>query len=294
MAYSIEIDGGSGFCFGVVNAIKKAEEQLINGGTLYCLGDIVHNNMEVDRLESAGLKTINHEEFGRLQNATVLLRAHGEPPETYRIAKENNITLVDATCPVVLHLQKKVRTGHSKTSSGGLVIIYGKKGHAEVNGLVGQTNGEAIVVEKVSDLDGLDFNQPVYLYSQTTKQPEGLADIEKAIREKLGTKGSLELHNSICRQVSGRVPGIEAFAARKDVILFVGGVKSSNGKMLYEAALKKNPRTYFLSSAPELKVEWLENVSNIGICGATSTPRWLMEEVAEKIKNEFDKKLNAL
>ena len=294
MAYSIEIDGGSGFCFGVVNAIKKAEEQLNNGEKLYCIGDIVHNNMEVDRLENRGLITINHEQFRALHNATVLLRAHGEPPETYKIAKENNITLVDATCPVVLHLQKKVRTGHVKTKGKGLVIIYGKKGHAEVNGLVGQTNGEAVVVENVDDLLGLDFNQPIYLYSQTTKQPEGLAEIENAIRGKLGANGSLELHNSICRQVSRRVPGIEAFAVRKDVILFVGGVKSSNGKMLFEAAQRKNPRTYFLSSVAELKREWLENATDIGICGATSTPRWLMEDVANAIKEIIDENIIAL
>ncbi|MFB6317035.1 4-hydroxy-3-methylbut-2-enyl diphosphate reductase [Saccharicrinis sp. FJH54] len=289
MAYKIEIDGGSGFCFGVVNAIKKAEDVLNRGEELYCLGDIVHNSMEVERLEKLGLKTIDYQTFETLQNATVLLRAHGEPPSTYETAKRNNITLIDATCPVVLQLQKRVKKGyHSAQEGKGLVVIYGKKGHAEVNGLVGQTNNEAVVVENEDDLNGLNFNQPIYLYSQTTKQEEGLLDIEHEILDRLGENGVLEMHNSICRQVSRRVPGIKEFAEHNDLVLFVSGRKSSNGKMLYEACKQANAESYFISSADELDYTWLMGKHNIGICGATSTPRWLMDEVAEKVKKHLD------
>lgn len=289
MAFKIEIDGGSGFCFGVVNAIKKAEDVLNRGEELYCLGDIVHNSMEVERLEQLGLKTIDYETFKTIKNVTVLLRAHGEPPSTYETAKKNNITLIDATCPVVLTLQKRVKKGYESSKKGkGVVVIYGKKGHAEVNGLVGQTNNEAVVVEEETDLEGLDFNQPIYLYSQTTKQEEGLLSIEHEILNRLGDNGVLEMHNSICKQVSRRVPGIQQFAASNDLILFVSGKKSSNGKMLYDACKSANPNSYFISSVNELSYNWLEGQHNIGICGATSTPRWLMDEVAEKVKEHLD------
>ncbi|MFC0876611.1 4-hydroxy-3-methylbut-2-enyl diphosphate reductase [Saccharicrinis sp. FJH2] len=289
MAYKIEIDGGSGFCFGVVNAIKKAEDVLTRGEELYCLGDIVHNSMEVERLEKLGLKTIDYNTFKTLKNVTVLLRAHGEPPSTYETAQNNNITLIDATCPVVLQLQKRVKKGfESAKQDNGLVVIYGKKGHAEVNGLVGQTDDEAVVVENEDDLDGLNFNQPIYLYSQTTKQEEGLLSVEQEILNRLGDNGVLEMHNSICKQVSRRVPGIKQFAKKNDLILFVSGKKSSNGKMLFEACKSTNPDSYFISSVDELDYSWLKAKHNIGICGATSTPRWLMDEVAEKVKEHLD------
>lgn len=289
MAFKIEIDGGSGFCFGVVNAIKKAEDVLSRGEELYCLGDIVHNSMEVERLEHLGLKTIDYATFKDLKDATVLLRAHGEPPSTYETAKKNNITLIDATCPVVLMLQKRVKKGYDASKKGkGVVVIYGKKGHAEVNGLVGQTNNEAVVVEDTTDLEGMDFNQPVYLYSQTTKQEEGLLSVEHEILDRLGDNGVLEMHNSICKQVSRRVPGIQQFAASNDLILFVSGKKSSNGKMLYEACKSANPNSFFISSVDELRYNWLEGQHNIGICGATSTPRWLMDEIAARVKEHLD------
>ena len=286
MAYTIEIDGGSGFCFGVVNAIKKSENELTKGTKLYCLGDIVHNGMEVERLEKMGLITINYETFNALKNATVLLRAHGEPPETYEIAKRNNIKLIDATCPVVLTLQKKVKRGYGKiTNNNGLVLIYGKKGHAEVNGLVGQTDEKAIVIETLADLDGIDFNQPIYLYSQTTKQEDGFFALEKEILKRLGENGVLEKHNSICKQVSQRVPGIKQFAIKNDVVLFVSGKKSSNGKVLFEACKQANHKSYFISSADEINKAWFADGDRIGVCGATSTPRWVMEEVANTVRN---------
>lgn len=286
MAYKIEIDGGSGFCFGVVNAIKKSENELTKGTKLYCLGDIVHNGMEVERLEKMGLITIDYNAFNALKNATVLLRAHGEPPETYETARRNNIKLIDATCPVVLTLQKKVKRGYKKIeNNNGLILIYGKKGHAEVNGLVGQTDEKAIVIETLTDLEGLDFNQPIFLYSQTTKQEEGFFALEKEILKRLGENGVLERHNSICKQVSQRVPGIKQFAIKNHVVLFVSGKKSSNGKVLFEACKEANQNSFFISNAHEIKKEWFVNGNNIGICGATSTPRWVMEDVANAVRN---------
>lgn len=286
MAYKIEIDGGSGFCFGVVNAIKKSENELTKGTKLYCLGDIVHNGMEVERLEKMGLITIDYNAFNVLKNATVLLRAHGEPPETYETARRNNIKLIDATCPVVLTLQKKVKRGYKKIeNNNGLILIYGKKGHAEVNGLVGQTDEKAIVIETLTDLEGLDFNQPIFLYSQTTKQEEGFFALEKEILKRLGENGVLERHNSICKQVSQRVPGIKQFAIKNHVVLFVSGKKSSNGKVLFEACKEANQNSFFISNAHEIKKEWFVNGNNIGICGATSTPRWVMEDVANAVRN---------
>ena len=288
MPYKIEIDGGSGFCFGVVNAIEKAEVVLNSGHKLYCLGDIVHNGAEVRRLEALGMETIDYEQFKQLKNVTVLLRAHGEPPETYETARKNNIQLVDATCPVVLKLQQRVRKAYKQAAKQrGTVIIYGKKGHAEVNGLVGQTHNEAVVVETPADLETIDFNKPIFLYSQTTKQEEGLREIEKEILTRLGKNGSLELHNSICRQVSGRLPGIKKFAKDKDIIFFVSGKKSSNGRMLFEACKAVNVNSFMISSAEEIDTSVLNGMSDIGICGATSTPRWLMDEVAEKIKDHL-------
>ncbi|OFX85766.1 MAG: 4-hydroxy-3-methylbut-2-enyl diphosphate reductase [Bacteroidetes bacterium GWF2_33_16] len=287
---NIEIDSNSGFCFGVVNAIQLAEMELDNSDTLYCLGDIVHNSAEVERLKMKGLVTINHNEFKELKNCKVLLRAHGEPPETYKIALENNIQLIDASCPVVLKLQKNIKLGFDEIiAQGGQIVIYGKEGHAEVNGLVGQTNGKAIVIGGINDLSKIDFTKPVNLFSQTTKSIEGFYEIEKEIRKRMvDTQGvdniTLISNDTICRQVSHRQPQLREFVKKHDVVIFVSGTKSSNGKMLFQVCKDENPTTYFVSDEKELKPEWFKNTTSVGICGATSTPRWLMEKIAESIK----------
>ncbi len=275
----IEIDKCSGFCFGVVTAIEKAEEELNRAGHLYCLGDIVHNSNEVDRLETKGLVTITHEQFRELRNVKVLLRAHGEPPETYAIAKENNIEIIDATCPVVLQLQKRIRNRYQeKTDNPPQIVIYGKNGHAEVNGLVGQTNGEAIVVEHADDLSAIDFNREIALYSQTTKSLEGFKKMVERISEiKQGV--GFNSYDTICRQVANRIPQIREFARNHELILFVSGKKSSNGRILFEECRKVNPNSYQISNETEIDPAWLVDKNNIGICGATSTPAWLMTNV---------------
>lgn len=285
----IEIDSGSGFCFGVTTAIRKAEEELERTGVLYCLGDIVHNAGEVERLRQKGLITVNHEEFGRLHDVKVLLRAHGEPPSTYETARRNNIEIIDATCPVVLQLQKRIKQAYSDKNKNAdvapLIVIYGKPGHAEVNGLVGQTNGEAVVIQDKSDLDSLDLDRDIRLYSQTTKSIEGFQEIVAEIGRRK-TKGSFQWFDTICRQVANRMPQMRGFAASHDVILFVSGAKSSNGRVLYEQCREVNPRTYLITDETELQPDWLKDAETIGICGATSTPRWLMQKVAEKCGNE--------
>ena len=276
----IEIDAGSGFCFGVVNAIRKAEEELEKSGRLYCLGDIVHNNQEVERLKAKGLVTIDHEEFKKLRQVKVLLRAHGEPPETYRIAKENHIEIIDATCPVVLQLQRKIKTAYDQPKTGkDQIVIYGKAGHAEVNGLVGQTKGEALVIENTDDLNRIDFTEKIRLYAQTTKSVEGFEHIVAEIDRRLAPGATFEHYDTICRQVANRIPHIREFASRHDIVLFVSGKKSSNGRILYEECRQVNPSTYFISDASEIDKNWLTEKHSIGICGATSTPKWLMEEV---------------
>lgn len=278
----IEIDSESGFCFGVVTAIRKAEEELELTGHLYCLGDIVHNSNEVERLESKGLQTITHDDLRRLHGVTVLLRAHGEPPETYRIAAANNINIIDATCPVVLQLQRRIHARYNEVLPDGShpqIVIYGKKGHAEVNGLVGQTDGEAIVVESSDELDRIDFDRDIYLYSQTTKSLDGFAAMVDEISRR--RRAGFESFDTICRQVANRIPRIRRFALSHDLILFVCGSKSSNGKILYEECRRANPESYRISSADEIDPSWLAGKENIGICGATSTPRWLMEEVRQ-------------
>lgn len=281
---NIEIDGKSGFCFGVVNAIKKAEQELGKGGVLYCLGDIVHNNLEVDRLEKLGLKTINHEEFRELKNARVLLRAHGEPPSTYEIAKENNIEIIDASCPVVLRLQKKIHTKYEEeVDNETQIVIYGENGHAEVNGLMGQTESNAIVIEKKEDLDRLDFTKNICLFSQTTKPLDGFDEVIKLIEERISPDATFEFFDTICRQVSNRIPNIKEFATKHDLIFFVAGQKSSNGKVLFAECKKYNPNSYFVSSPTEIDASLLKDSQNIGICGATSTPKWQMEEVEKRI-----------
>ncbi|MDE6339797.1 MAG: 4-hydroxy-3-methylbut-2-enyl diphosphate reductase [Muribaculaceae bacterium] len=287
----IEIDDNSGFCFGVVTAIRKAEEELERSGSLHCLGDIVHNASEVERLGHKGLRTITHSELKELKDSTVLLRAHGEPPSTYQTAKENNITIIDATCPVVLQLQRRIKESFDtnrrlleerKIQKMPLILIYGKEGHAEVNGLVGQTAGEAIVIQSVDDLNNIDLDRDILLYSQTTKSLEGFRNIVEEIKKRKQS-GSFEYFDTICRQVANRLTKLREFAANHDAIVFVSGAKSSNGKVLFEECRKVNPRSYLVSDGTQLDISLLNGAETIGICGATSTPRWLMTEIADKI-----------
>ncbi len=282
---TIEIDKASGFCFGVVTAIKKAEEELAKGGTLYCLGDIVHNSKEVERLKDMGLITINHEEFKQLHHAKVLLRAHGEPPETYATAKANDIEIIDATCPVVLQLQKRIKQEFDlQDNPDKQIVIYGKNGHAEVLGLVGQTHGEAIVVENGEEVKSLNFKRDIRLYSQTTKSLEGFRNIVGYIQEHINPDASFKYFDTICRQVANRMPNIRQFAASHDLIFFVSGKKSSNGKVLFGECLNVNPNTYLIDSPTEIEPLQLKDAKSIGICGATSTPKWLMEQVRDRIE----------
>ena len=285
--YNIEIDKESGFCFGVTTAIRKAEEELSKGTPLYCLGDIVHNGQECERLKAMGLVTINHEEYAKLKNVKVLLRAHGEPPETYRIAAENNIEIIDATCPVVLRLQKRIKQEYTLKEPGRekQIVIYGKNGHAEVLGLVGQTNGEAIVIEKIEEVNKIDLNKDVRLYSQTTKSLDEFRQIVSYIEENINPSASFQYFDTICRQVANRMPNIRKFAASHDVILFVCGQKSSNGKILYHECREVNPRTYQVDRPEDIDKCWFENARSIGICGATSTPKWLMDKCKNAIIN---------
>jgi 4-hydroxy-3-methylbut-2-enyl diphosphate reductase len=285
----VTIDKYSGFCFGVVYAMEMAEAELSKTGKLYCLGDIVHNNMEVDRLNDMGLEIINHQDLYELKDCKVLIRAHGEPPETYHTAIKNNIQLLDASCPVVLKLQHNIKEGYEEINKiDGQIIIFGKEGHAEVQGLLGQTDGKAIIVACATDLDKVDFSAPIYMYSQTTKSPKAFADLQEEIRkrkEKAGNSESVKfiINDTLCRQVSGREPQLKEFAKENDVVVFVSGKKSSNGKMLFQSCLKENPNSYFVSEEKEIKEEWFNPNSQVGICGATSTPRWLMENVAKNI-----------
>ena len=278
----IEIDKDSGFCFGVTAAIGKAEEQLAESGSLYCLGDIVHNSDEVERLMSKGLRTITHEQLASLHGVKVLLRAHGEPPSTYELASRNNIDIIDATCPVVLKLQERIKSTCDRSDWHPQIVIYGKLGHAEVNGLVGQTDGRAIVVEDLNGLDKIDFNRDIALYSQTTKSLEGFRSIIDEIQRRIAPGVRFESFDTICRRVSNRVEHLKRFAADHEVVLFVAGSKSSNGKILFNHCHDINPRTYLISNAGHLDPEWLAGAETIGICGATSTPRWLMEQVRDR------------
>ena len=279
----IEIDNGSGFCFGVTTAISKAEEELAKGTTLYCLGDIVHNGMECERLKRMGLITINHEELRHLHDVKVLLRAHGEPPETYQLARQNHIEIIDATCPVVLQLQRRIKTQCDQNPHAQLVI-FGKPGHAEVLGLVGQTNGRAIVIERFEDVKRLDFTRDVYLFSQTTKSPDEFHRIIDYIQEHIAEGATFRSFDTICRQVANRMPNVSAFATRHDLVLFVCGRKSSNGRVLFNECLRVNPNSHLIEGPEEIKPEWLEGVETVGICGATSTPKWLMEQCRDRIK----------
>ena len=282
---NIEIDSGSGFCFGVTTAIRKAEEELAKGNMLYCLGDIVHNGQECERLKKMGLITINHEEFARLHDVKVLLRAHGEPPETYELAKANNIEIIDATCPVVLRLQQRIKREFDNTSDSNnkQIVIYGKNGHAEVLGLVGQTRGQAIVIENLSEVHRLDFSKDIRLYSQTTKSLDEFRQIVAYIKEHISPEASFEYYDTICRQVANRMPNIQTFAANHDLIFFVCGRKSSNGKILFHECKKVNSNTFLIDQPEEIDRKMLGGATSIGICGATSTPKWLMEECKKVI-----------
>lgn len=310
----IEIDEGSGFCFGVTTAIKKAEEELAKGTKLYCLGDIVHNSMEVERLTQQGLITINHDQLRELHDATVLLRAHGEPPETYELAQKNNIEIIDATCPVVLALQRRIKNQYEKNgnnitesvekvdleaelknkqrASTAQIVIFGKNGHAEVLGLVGQTHSQAIVIENFEDVEKLDFNRDIYLYSQTTKSLNEFHRIIEYIQAHISEAAQFRSFDTICRQVANRMPNISSFAAKHDLILFVAGRKSSNGKVLFHECLSVNPNSHQVESADEINMEWFDNVQTVGICGATSTPKWLMEECRDAILHQAEPHTN--
>lgn len=277
----VEIDENSGFCTGVVNAIRKAEEEL-KKGPLYCIGDIVHNSLEVERLQQKGLKTIDHEEFADLKDCRVLFRAHGEPPVSYMKARENGIEVIDASCPVVLNLQKRIRRAYEEIKKeGGKVVIYGKRGHAEVIGLVGQTNGEAIVVENEADIEQIDFSCPVVLFSQTTKSLDGFQTISGLIRKKGGDK--VTVYDTICRKVANRIPQLRNFAKMHDVIIFVSGEKSSNGRQLYSVCREVNARTYWVQGVQDIRAEMYAGAESVGISGATSTPGWVMEEIKEEL-----------
>ena len=277
----IEIDEGSGFCFGVTTAIKKAEEELAQGQTLYCLGDIVHNGMECERLHEMGLVTINHDDLRELHDVKVLLRAHGEPPETYELARRNNIEIIDATCPVVLKLQKRIKEQYE--TGDGQIVIFGKKGHAEVLGLVGQTQSNAIVIENFDEVTTLDFTRDIYLYSQTTKSLDEFHRIIDYIQSHISPEATFKSFDTICRSVANRMPNISQFAAKHDLILFVCGRKSSNGKVLFNECLRVNPNSHLVEDPQEIRPEWLEGIRTVGICGATSTPRWLMEQCRDAI-----------
>ncbi|MDR2914217.1 MAG: 4-hydroxy-3-methylbut-2-enyl diphosphate reductase [Tannerella sp.] len=280
----IEIDRNSGFCFGVVNAIESAERELKNGTMLYCLGDIVHNSLEMERLKRLGLNTITRDELSALKNKTVLLRAHGEPPLTYEIARNRGIDIVDATCPVVLQLQRRIKDCYYEIKeTDAQLVIYGKQGHAEVNGLVGQTEGVAIVIEKPEDLERLDFSREIVLFSQTTKSLDGFRQIVDII-DRMAEGVRFRFFDTICRQVANRLPKIKDFVSKHDWVYFVAGQKSSNGKMLFDECKKSNPDIIFISETSEIKEPLPPGVRSVGVCGATSTPKWLMEEVAARIR----------
>lgn len=291
-AMQVTIDKNSGYCFGVEFAIKMAEDEMEQSDQLYCLGDIVHNDMEVSRLSAKGLVVIDREQLSELRDCKVLIRAHGEPPETYRTAIENNIELIDASCPVVLKLQHRVKTAFDKMErEEGQIVIYGKKGHAEVIGLTGQTLEKAIVVMEDTDLDKIDFSRPVTLFSQTTKSTKGFYAISQKIEERIQaakqelSRETFNANDSICRQVSNREPQLERFAQENDVILFVSGKKSSNGKALYQVCLGQNERSYFIENETEINTDWFQIDEKVGICGATSTPMWLMEQVRSYVES---------
>jgi 4-hydroxy-3-methylbut-2-enyl diphosphate reductase len=287
----IETDKHSGFCFGVQNAVEIAEKSLLKGEKVFSLGPIVHNDREVERLSSLGLVSIDHEQFRKLRDCKVLIRAHGEPPETYIIAEKNNIEIVEATCPIVKRLQSRIRQTWSKVKEGnGQVVIYGKPGHAEVVGLLGQIDNEGILVSAPEDIDKVDVKSIVYLFAQTTMSLRDYSYFAEALQAKMRKEGidpekNLVINRTICGQVSNREPHLKAFAEKHDVIIFVSGRESSNGRMLYSVCKKVNPETHFISSPEEIDRKWFEGRNSVGICGATSTPKWLIENIGEIIAN---------
>ncbi len=287
MRLTIEIDSESGFCYGVIRAVEKAESRLRESASLYSLGAIVHNNSELERLNKIGLEVIDTKKMKELSDTTVLIRAHGEPPATYKLAQEHNIELIDCTCPVVLKLQDRIRETYAKHN--GQIVIFGKIGHAEVNGLVGQTEGTAIVVDSLESLGNIDFTMPIQIFSQTTKDPKEYEEVCAAIKEKIAlTGGNMEhftVHNTICRQVAQRHNNLAAFAAKHSVIVFVSGKESSNGKVLYELCKSVNPRTYNIQNTGQIDASWFHDGDSVGICGATSTPKWQLEGCAEAISS---------
>lgn len=285
----IEIDEKSGFCFGVVRAITEAEKALSEGGTVYSLGDIVHNRIEVQRLERLGLHTVTHDDMGRLGGCRLFIRAHGEPPTTYAAARKLGIEVIDATCPVVARLQKRVKHAHERMRpAGGQVVILGKRGHAEVVGLTGQVDEPTLVIEGRQDLEGIDFGRPIYFLSQTTQSIALFHELGGEMRRRAANPEQVQVDDTICRQVSGREQHLAEFARRFDAVLFVSGRKSSNGKVLFEVTRRANPRSRQIEEPSEIDPAWFEGVRSVGICGATSTPKWLMQQVADavgKIKN---------
>lgn len=286
----VEVEPGSGFCFGVENAVRIAEEALQGGEEVYCLGEIVHNDFEVARLRNMGLRIISHDEFERLRDCKVLVRAHGEPPSTYEKAKQNNISIIDATCPIVHSMQEKIkRVSVISSQEKGQIVIYGKEGHAEVIGLMGASGDKGILVTGKQDIGRIDFTKPVWLFAQTTRSKSEYDLVAEIIRlnlEKLRKDhpgNELKVYNTICRQVSDREPRLQAFSRKHDVIIFVSGKKSSNGHMLYDICRKENIHSYFVSSAEEINLNWFRDVKSVGVCGATSTPKWLIHKVAEAV-----------
>ncbi len=279
----VEIDERSGFCFGVVRAIKRAELSLSEDLAVYTLGDIVHNRVEVQRLEEAGMRTITHANILDLEpNTRLLIRAHGEPPTTYKVAEQQGLELIDATCPVVARLQRVVKEAYAKMQLiSGQVVLLGKRGHAEVVGLTGQVDDDVHVIEGVGDLDALDFTRPIYLLSQTTQSISLFENIADILRTRSNDPSQLTIDDTICRQVSSREDNLREFAARYDVVIFVSGRKSSNGKVLYGVCKEANEKTYNVEEASEIDAAWFDGAQSVGVCGATSTPRWLMESVAE-------------
>ena len=286
----VEIDDKSGFCYGVIRAIEKAEGELRESASLYSLGDIVHNTVEVNRLKELGLLSVEHNRLKDLSNTKLLIRAHGEPPSTYQLLKQNGIEVIDCTCPVVLKLQERIKRSYQQIKEqNGQLVIFGKRGHAEVNGLIGQVNGGAIVVENISEVENIDFSRPVCLFSQTTM---GLAEFEllsSEIKQRMRQAQQrddipFQSHNTICGQVANRKPHLEEFARKHDVVVFVSGKQSSNGKVLYQACKAVNEHTYMVEDETALQAGWFNNCKSVGVCGATSTPKWLMEQVAAAIR----------
>jgi 4-hydroxy-3-methylbut-2-enyl diphosphate reductase len=288
----VEIDKKSGFCFGVRNAVEIAEKALLRGEKVFSLGPIVHNDKEVERLSAMGLVSIDHEQFRRLKNSKVLIRAHGEPPDIYKTAEENNLIIIEATCPIVKKLQSKIRETWQKIKKDkGQIVIFGKPGHAEVAGLLGQTNNEGILISSPSDINKIDVTRPVALFSQTTMGVNEYSNIKELIFNKMKEKGAIDpsknfmVNNTVCSQVSNREPHLEVFAREHDAVIFVSGKESSNGRMLFSVCKSINPDTHFVSSPEEIDKSWFTGKKLVGICGATSTPKWLIENIRDYILN---------